>query len=250
MDKNIEKLIKLIAFPKENLDIYEKWKHEKRIENCKKYPYSNNVAKIPSETKQRLHAREKTDGVIKGTYLKAAVSSPEAWYRLVLPELSRQSGQFEQVLVNYLTKQTNLTIENLPNSGKNSLFLKDGKIVKKSETNLTFQQSNKSIDLKSTGINKEDLIFVAKRTTGRGGAQDNQFADAKKFLYQQTPESKVLLFLVLDGDYYEKIINGKNLITILRDEIKTLGLEKNTFVGNYKEIENKLNSLFPLPKTS
>lgn len=64
MNENIEKLKKLVKISNDaNLDIYENWKYAKRLENCEKYPYIDNILEIPEETKTRLYKREETDGV-------------------------------------------------------------------------------------------------------------------------------------------------------------------------------------------
>lgn len=95
----------------------------------------------------------------------------------------------------------------LPNSGPNSRYLIDGKVVKNSKIGI------KSIDFQFTYKNYKAAATL-KYTKESGGAQDNQFNDVVTFLQNSFTEDKNLLILaILDGEYYtpEKISTLKNI---------------------------------------
>lgn len=219
-------------------DIYEVHQLEQRYLNCEKYPYIQDLSKVPEEVKRRLLKREKTHWLQSGSLLKAATSSPEAWYALVLPSVSRQSGKLEEVLAKYLNEEIpGLGVKTLPNAGKNSIFLKDGEIVKRPELHRNFTSSNKSLDLIAED---EKILFIAKRTSEEGGSQDNQYREAKQYIHQQTKDSEYRLVLVLDGEYYQRKRDGESRIESVNREIAEKGLTHNTFAGDYRAVRGRL----------
>lgn len=80
-----------------------------------------------------------------------------------------------------------------------ALYLCNGELMKKNNKQYNPQKSSKSIDFKI-----ENNIYVYDKTTyGSGGSQDNQYKDAKDFLYQSIKTNDNNFYIaLLDGDYY------------------------------------------------
>lgn len=219
-------------------DIYEVHQLEQRYLNCEKYPYVRDEELVPPAVKRRLLKREQTLWLENGSLLKAATSSPEAWYALVLPSVSRQSGKLEEILANHLNEEIpGLNVKTLPNAGKNSIFLRYGEIVKRPDLHRNFTSSNKSLDLIAEDAK---ILFVAKRTSDEGGSQDNQYREAKQYIHQQTADSEYRLVLVLDGEYYQRKRDGETRLESVNREIAEKGLTHNTFAGDYRAVRGKL----------
>jgi hypothetical protein len=93
--------------------------------------------------------------------------------------------------------------DKLPKSGPNAKYIVEGKIL----TGGGRRNDVKSLDIEITFRNGKKLFVVHKYTMEDGGAQDNQYREAKETLKQiYTKDRKVLVNLgaVLDGDYYVK----------------------------------------------
>jgi hypothetical protein len=96
-----------------------------------------------------------------------------------------------------------LLAEKLPKSGPNAKYIVNGKILIGGGR----RNDVKSLDIEVTFKNSQKLYLVHKYTMEDGGAQDNQFREAKETLKNlYTPGGKIHqnLGAVLDGDYYVK----------------------------------------------
>ena len=215
-------------------DIYEQYRYKLRLQNCANFPYKSNPEDLTATEIERLRRRAETNGQDLESLKIGACSSPEAWFSIMLPSVSRQN-YYEQALYDELQSKLSekYSITILPNACKNSLHLINGKIFTKEEAVKSKLKSKaKSIDMKIESNNNpaEQYYLIAKYTTGVGGGQDNQFNDAKAFLSEQTKDGVNLIF-VLDGDYYTKE---------KYDEIKSLAKFTNISIGNYEQIIEQL----------
>lgn len=139
-----------------------------------------------------------------------------------------------------------MNVRKLPGVGKNALYIKeDGSVIQGLELekdSLTEYNSSKSIDFNFDWKSKTDAFYkiyiTHKYTNEEGGAQDNQYEDAKKFLKNaKNNNDKNSIFLaILDGEYY---LNHSRL------DVPNLhyGVENKILAMTSDHIEGFLNSL-------
>ena len=100
----------------------------------------------------------------------------------------------------------------------------------------------KSLDLEISFTNGEVLFAVHKYTMEDGGAQDNQYREAKETL-KQVHDSRgkvsVNLAAILDGDYYVKERSTR------KTKLEQAQLEHpETIVCTYKNFESKTKTIW------
>ena len=102
----------------------------------------------------------------------------------------------------------------------------------------------KTIDFKIEG--KNTYYGFLKYTENFGGAQDNQFNDAKNFILCANKNIDNIYFvLVLDGEYYQKyfkkgVFSGTNKLNYLKDLVSN---NKKIIIGTTDEVVSIINNL-------
>jgi hypothetical protein len=133
-----------------------------------------------------------------------AVLNNEVAYRAIVGKSPARMDYYEDTLIEFLNKLKIVkNADKLPKSGPNAKYIVEGKIL----TGGGRRNDVKSLDIEITFRNGKKLFVVHKYTMEDGGAQDNQYREAKETLKQiYTKDRKVLVNLgaVLDGDYYVK----------------------------------------------
>ena len=117
----------------------------------------------------------------------------------------------ESIAVEWLNKHLNSHVKLLPAAGKDALYItKDGNIVQSSERK---DGSSKSIDFRWKQ-GQYTVYATHKYTKDSGGAQDNQFADARKSLenFLHADDQSIIFLAIVDGAYY----NNKKMAELER----------------------------------
>lgn len=134
----------------------------------------------------------------------SAVLQNEVAYFAIVGKNPGRMDYYEDTLVRFLEKEHEIArIKKLPKSGPNAKHIWRGEI----HTGGGKRGDVKSLDLEVEFKNGHILYVVHKFTKEGGGAQDNQYREAKSALSQVRLPSgmaKVNLAAVLDGDYYSK----------------------------------------------
>jgi len=97
------------------------------------------------------------------------------------------------------------SIEQLDSSNNTSKYCFGGAVLDKSVVK-NVESETKTIDFKMTDLTGRNIWIYHKRTSGNGGAQDNQFADVISFLKQasKSRDPMNVFIAVVDGTYYTK----------------------------------------------
>jgi len=165
-----------------------------------------------------------------------AVLNNEVAFRSIVGKSPGRMDYYETTLISYLNglKIIKSSIK-LPKSGPNAKYIEQGKIY------LGGGRRNdvKSLDIEVTFTNGKQMYLVHKYTMEDGGAQDNQFREAKetlKNIYTKDKKVGINLGAVLDGDYYVKP-RAKGLTKLQQAKIE----HPDAIVCTYKtfEIETK-----------
>lgn len=125
-------------------------------------------------------------------------------------------GFYEAELQKYLLTHSKFikNVELLSKSGKNALYLNNGKISNSKPTGV------KSLDLRVTFKNGAVVYVVHKYTHQAGGAQSSALTDVRNTLGHAKGRSsvgnKVYVVAILDGNYYSKI-GSKSKISKLEE---------------------------------
>ena len=174
--------------------------------NMKKIPKWLDI-KIQNESDRKGYNYEDIIDEIKNSRLYASCFAKD-------PMKQNIAEKIQMILLKKIYPE----IKKLPNGGKNALYISNGKL-----SNKKGKSTAKSIDFKYN-----EVLFYAKYTKERGGAQDNQYNDCKNFIREAKKFTcnKYLFVLVIDGDYYdeEKINNLLELADCQVDIINTLQL--------------------------
>lgn len=255
--KEISSLVKansslsdFIDIPDKIVDIFQAEMAMKRVENFRKFPHKTDLKKFNQREIDRIAGEARTKGMRLDKLLEACSKSEILWYQTVLPSTSKQN-YYESVVKEFyeLRNESNLKngeILNLPSGGENSLFIHDGEIFNKKEMkSKKFPIKTKSLDLLAETKNGKKIYFVCKYTKSKGGAQDNQYADALQFISCMNKDSDFHLLLNLDGEYYRDKIKseGKSRTEIVRNRIASLGLSEKVFVGDYRDCSKKIEEI-------
>lgn len=139
--------------------------------------------------------------------------------RLFFQKDPKKQNAAEKAFVSFIQSELpESQIVSLPNSGKNSLLLASGLIVKASNKSIP---GAKTIDFILTYKNKTYYI-THKRTDGSGGSQKNQLLDVQNFLLEakRNSEDNVIFVAILDGNYYDqKIMNNTKQLFFTKNKI-------------------------------
>lgn len=245
--KRSERFIRDNVLVEESDDIYENFISSQIVQNIKENYYVDRKELLSKRAKKRIEEYAVNKHFKVEKVLENVLGNEFFYYEVVVPNVSRQSSHFESILKNYFEKNLKCFVTNLPNGGINSMLLQNGEKIHKNNVDKTLPYSSKTIDLE---INKEnnknmnnDFYIVHKRTMEAGGAQDNQFNDAKSFLYAHPKTSKNILILCLDGKYYKKVKKetNKTILEELRDEYKN---RDNIIIGDYLMVSKELEKYF------
>jgi hypothetical protein len=163
----------------------------------------------------------------------SAVIENEVAFRFILGRNPGRMDYWETTLVEFLNSLTPVRLATkLPKSGPSRLYFVDGTLVATKPDELQI----KSLDIKVEFENGETAYVIHKYTAESGGAQDNQWREAKTALAQVSKTSKTSphLIAVLDGDYYVAPRRAAGGLTRLEETKKQ---NPNTTVCTYKEFE-------------
>ena len=163
----------------------------------------------------------------------------EVAYRAIVGKSPERMDYYEDTLVEFLKSLKCVkTAVKLPKSGPNAKYIVNGKIL----TGGGRRNDVKSLDLEISFTNGEVLFAVHKYTMEDGGAQDNQYREAKETLKQihdSRGKVSVNLAAILDGDYYVKERSTK------KTKLEQAQIEHpNTIVCTYKNFESKTKTIW------
>jgi len=161
------------------------------------------------------------------TYARYEFYTNPAFKLMFLKDTKKQNAA-EKALFHYLgDKLPTWQIHNLPQSGAQSLQLVGGLVI---PTTTQVIANAKTIDIKFVSPNGAIIYATHKRTTGTGGAQKNQCADAETFLREaeRNAERNVFFYAILDGDYYTPSVIAR--VSQLTRPGKTRVLSSDQFV--------------------
>jgi hypothetical protein len=189
------------------------------------------VKKIESHAKRFGHTVEEVFQIV----LKNEVA-----YFAIVGKNPGRMDYYEKALVEFLIKQPQISrVKKLPKSGKNAKHIWRGEILvgggKRGDV--------KSLDLEVEFQNGNIVYVVHKFTQEGGGAQDNQYREAKAALAQvrlPSGKAKVNLAAVLDGDYYTKTSAKKQLSKIEATKLE----HTDAFVCTYKTFIEETKSIW------
>ena len=168
-----------------------------------------------------------------------AVLNNEVAFRSIVGKSPERMDYYETTLVSYLNqiKIVKHAVK-LPKSGPNAKYIVDGKI----HIGGGRRNDVKSLDIEITFRNEEQLYLVHKYTMEDGGAQDNQFREAKETLknvYTRGGKIGVNLGAILDGDYYVKL--RKKSLTKLE---QAKNEHPDTIICTYKTFEKESKTIW------
>ena len=153
---------------------------------------------------------ERWGGTSTVAAIKSKIQSDDEFAKFFAKDPQKQSfhekyGQEEMI-------NTGIPIVNLPNSGKNAIYIHNGSL----KTNLSKKPEEriKSVDCRCQRISGsstwEDYI-LQKWIGDSGGNQDNQFSDIRTFveqanMYATTNKNNHRIIALVDGPYFSKDI--------------------------------------------
>jgi hypothetical protein len=168
-----------------------------------------------------------------------AVLNNEVAFRSIVGKSPERMDYYETTLITYLNRlEVVLLAEKLPKSGPNAKYIVNGKILIGGGR----RNDVKSLDIEVIFKNSQKLYLVHKYTMEDGGAQDNQFREAKETLKNlYTPGGKIHqnLGAVLDGDYYvKKRLKGPTKLEQAKEE------HPDAFICTYKTFKEETKTIW------
>lgn len=223
-----------MSSPSEEENIYTVAKAEQYKKNREEYPYVSSVEHLSPKHKERIQRQANLSSQKFEDVRDLVLGNEVAWEMLMMPSVSKQNWH-EKALFEYFRKYEGSlfteVVQHSSTSGSTTLFkgVLYANAVKKNVG------GTKSLDGRLTLKQDGTVVYiVAKHTSEKGGAQDNQFEDARKSLMQQRRGSGVFLAIILDGKYYQQQDkDGENKI----EELRRMNIP-NSFVGTYWEFLN------------
>lgn len=163
-----------------------------------------------------------------------AVLNSEVAFRAIVGKSPKRMDYFENTLITFLNSLDPVKIaKKLPKSGHKAKYVVNGKIYVGGGR----RNDVKSLDIEVTFKNNIVIYLVHKYTMEDGGAQDNQFREAKETLrqvYNEAGKVGLILGAVLDGDYYtKKRLKGMTKLEQAQRE------NPDTIVCNYQTFEQQ-----------
>lgn len=139
----------------------------------------------------------------------------------------------EQIAANYLKNSSMFNMNNgknqfkkLPASGKNAKYVTTGGVSSKNS------DDTKSIDFEMK-VGEYIVYATCKYTKGEGGAQDNQYADVKKYVdiasatyRRNTKKPNEKFIAIVDGGYYDRHGRKEELRRISQDTVPILSINE------------------------
>ena len=204
--------------PEEVIDKFEKVRNQRAIKNIRTVKKvaaklsSGDLNKDTKDLKLKINNwKEKwgTSGSLK--YYLEKINNDKDFATIFAKEPGKQNI-FEKLQLDFLRETlvgANIaqSVNKLPSSGPNQLFLEDGHLVnKKSSENL------KNLDVEVILVNGLSVYGTLKYTGDWvGGHQDNQKHDVMSCLQQHDLNTGVFIFAGVDGPYYHSERGKKNL---------------------------------------
>ena len=168
-----------------------------------------------------------------------AVLNNEVAFRAIVGKNPERMDYFETTLNSYLNGFDFVSkAEKLPKSGPNAKYIVNGKILVGGGR----RNDVKSLDIEVTFKNGKKIYLVHKYTMEDGGAQDNQFREAKetlKHVYTNTKKVEINLGAVLDGDYYVKK-RSKSLTKLEQAKNE----HPDTYICTYKTVAQETKTIW------
>ena len=184
-------------------NIYEEARQSilKKLKVGLQFPIQATDLSTSQVAKIRAHARR--FGHSEHDVMKIALEN-EVAYSAIVGKNPGRMDYYEDALVEFLSKQPEVArAVKLPKSGPKAKHIWRGEVF----TGGGKRGDVKSLDIEVEFKNGQTLYVVHKFTQEGGGAQDNQYREAKGALAQArlpSGKTKVNLAAVLDGDYYSK----------------------------------------------
>ena len=168
-----------------------------------------------------------------------AVLNNEVAFRAIVGKSPERMDYYETTLITYLSGLKCVKkAEKLPKSGPSAKYVVNGKIFVGGGR----RNDVKSLDIEVTFRNDKKLYLVHKYTMEDGGAQDNQYREAKetlKHIYTKAMKIEINLGAVLDGDYYVKK-RAKGLTRLDQAKIE----HPEAFICTYKTFEQETKTIW------
>lgn len=151
--------------------------------------------------------------------IKEKILNDDLFAACFIKDSSKQNF-YEKEQLSILKNEYGKNIDKLSSSGKDCIRLIDGEITYGEST----ENGTKSLDF----IEKYDkltVFYFAKFTEVSGGAQDNQYNDAKKFLeeadkYVGAHDDDFRFVALLDGSLYQKESSKQDLGRFINSRVK------------------------------
>lgn len=220
------------------MDIYEIARLEKLIEIRDADPWPIPASGLTNTQQEKVasHALRYGHPISE---VEQAVEINEVAFRAIVGKDPSRMDYWENTLVDFLNKLDCVALaEKLNKSGPKAVFIDRG------ELKFGGKHPNlKSLDLKVEFKNGAILYVIHKYTKDEGGAQNNQFKDAKDTMREHlAPDGirRIYLAAVLDGEYYSKV-RAKSKHTRL-EEAKVA--HPSVIVCTYKKFEESTKAIW------
>ncbi len=129
-----------------------------------------------------------------------------------------------------IAKEKGFSSKKLPQSGKNSLRVYQGKVVKSSElTKNEKELASKALDFELTNEKKPNLRLLTYNKYNKwvGGSTDDVFNDVRHLIenFTNVKDKTIVLIIILDGNYWDlnrhklQFYQNDNLIITSSDEL-------------------------------
>ena len=208
-------------------------------ETIKKKLIKENMKKVLEEYKnpdfqEKIDKYSKKFGLDKLNIEKRILGGDQLIISIFAKDPSKQNF-YEKTAANFIEQIEGVVdFKNLPNGGKNALYVDKDTIRRNDEFN--GELPSKSIDFRwKFSVNNIDYYAFHKYINENGGAQDNQFNDVLKSIIAARSiksKSKHRVIFICDGNYFTKL------------RLKTLNtavLNENHQILNINEVEEYLN---------
>jgi hypothetical protein len=200
------------------MDIYDEALARIQAKLAKTDILPKDEGELSAKAVKKIESLAERFGIAKETVMDAVLTNLVA-YRVIVGKNPSKMDYYEDTLKSYLEKLPEVkTVKKLPKSGKNSLHVRDGRIVSHVKKNKML----KSLDLEVEFQNGETVYVIHKYTRDSGGTQGSASRDAIMTLKEGlSPNGSRILNLVgiLDGPFYQmKNKNGESRIALAKQE--------------------------------
>ena len=224
------------------MDIYDEALAKIQAKLAKTEVLPKDEGELSAKAVEKIESLAERFGIAKETVTEAVLTNLVA-YRVIVGKNPSKMDYYEDTLKAYLEKLPEVeSVKKLPKSGKNSLHVRDGKIV----SNLKKKKLLKSLDLEVEFQNGEIAYVIHKYTRDSGGTQGSASRDAIMTMQEglDSNGSRILnLVAVLDGPFYQmKNKNGDSRIELAKLE------DPEGLICTYQDFQKTTKPIWELPK--